>query len=59
MFVVMRIQAFELEPINCPFPVKVETGKLKGYLPVYETLEDAMEEYPESVYLPIREADCE
>ena len=56
MFVVMKLQDFEFEPLNCPLPIHVEKGKLKGFLPVYETLEDAMEEYPNSKYAEIREA---
>ena len=57
MFVVMSIQHFEVEPspdnlINLPIPVKIET-KMCGYLPVYETLEDARNDFPDS---PIYEA---
>lgn len=55
MIVVMRLEDFNFEPINIPLPVSVEKGKLKGFLPVYETLEDAKEEYPNSKYVEIRE----
>ena len=35
--------------------VNIEKGKLKGFLPVYETLEDAVEEFPNSEYVEIKE----
>ena len=53
MFVVMKKQNFEFTS-NLPLPVKVETGKLIGWIPVYETLEDAMEEFPDSRYAEIK-----
>lgn len=55
MFVVMKIQDFVFEPVNLPMPVSIDKGKLKGFLPVYDTLEDAMEEFPDSEYVEVRE----
>lgn len=55
MFVVMRLEDFNFEPINCSLPVSVDVGKAIGLLPVYATLEDAKEEYPDAKYLEIRE----
>ena len=57
MFVVMSIQHFELEdsPDNIsklPLPITIQT-KMSGYLPVYETLEDARADFPNN---PIYEA---
>lgn len=51
-YIVMSIQHFDIEPspdniINLPVPVKIET-KMSGYLPVYETLEDAKTDFPDS-----------
>ena len=52
-FVVMKIQPFELEQspkniLRLPFPVVVETGKMIGYLPVYNSIEDALADYPDT-----------
>lgn len=52
MWVVMQLEHFNFEPLNSPLPVKVETGNLCGYLPVYENREDAEREYPD---IPIQE----
>ena len=51
--VVMKIQPFELEQspkniLRLPFPVVVETGKMIGYLPVYNSIEDALTDYPDT-----------
>jgi len=51
--VVMKIQPFELEQspkniLRLPFPVVVETGKMIGYLPVYNSIEDALADYPDT-----------
>jgi len=53
MWVVMILQDFEFEPVNFPFPITFIKGKLKGFLPVYETLEDAENEFPNSKYVEI------
>ena len=59
--VVMRVQPFEVEqtgPIRLPIPIVVETGKLIGYLPTYENLEDAKADYPEGPYVHIMEMEA-
>ena len=55
MFVVLRMQDFEFEPVNFPLPIKVEKGKMIGFLPVYETKEDALADYPNAKTLEVRE----
>ena len=60
MFVVCKIQDFELEPspnqpIIFPFSVVVDKGKMVGYLPVYETREDALVDFPKAELIEIRE----
>ena len=50
MWVVMRIQPFEVEPTNFPLPISVDARKMKGYLPVYETMEDAKAEFPDGPF---------
>ena len=52
MFVVMSIQHFELEdsPDNLyrlPLPITIQT-KMSGYLPVYETMDDARADFANS-----------
>jgi len=46
MFVVLKIQDFELDTKAFPLPVRIEKGKMVGYLPVYATKEDALADYP-------------
>jgi len=58
MWVVKIMEDFEIEPspdnrIRIPFPIVMNTGKMVGYLPVYETLEDAKAEYPNADYMKI------
>lgn len=55
MFVVCLVQKVELEsksPRIFPFPVTVDVtvdmGKMIGYLPCYETKEDALADYPDA-----------
>ena len=60
MFVVCKIQDFEFEPAHTqcfkfPFSITVDRGKMVGYLPVYETREDAREDYPSAKLLEINE----
>ena len=59
MWVVNIMEDFEVEPspsnrLKLPFPVSIETGKMIGFLPVYETLADAKAEYPNADYMEIR-----
>ena len=54
MFVVMLVQDFEFEPVNFPLPVHVDNGKMAGFLPVYETREDALADYPDAELAEIR-----
>jgi hypothetical protein len=58
MFIVMILQRFELEEspkniLKLPFPVKIETNMI-GYVPVYETYEQAHNEYPDKDIVEIR-----
>ena len=55
MIVVMRLEDFNFEPINCSLQISVEKGKAIGLLPVYATLEDAREEYPDAQCMEVRE----
>jgi len=59
MFIAMSIQDFDMEPspnnlLKFPFPIKVEAGKMIGFLPVYETREAALSEYPDCQILEAR-----
>ena len=56
MFVVMLAQKFEFEAVSFrfPIPVRVDTGKMVGFLPVYETREDALADYPDAELAEIR-----
>jgi hypothetical protein len=54
MFIVMKIQDFKFEEspdniLHLPFPVKIEPGKMIGFVPVYETKEDALSDFPGAV----------
>ena len=59
MWIVMRVQPFDLEQDPGPFPfpieVQLDIGKKIGYLPVYETREDAEAEYPNGPFGQIAE----
>lgn len=55
MWIVMKIQDFEFEPTTSPISFIIETGKMVGYIPVYNTLEDAKEEFPNADYCEVRE----
>ncbi len=64
MFVVCKVQDFEFEPSpknRSAFPVeiKVDKGKMVGYLPVYETKEDALADYPDAKLMEIRRSSNE
>ena len=59
MWVVKVLENFEVEPspknvLRLPFPVIIDKGKMIGFLPVYETLDDAKADYPEADYMEIR-----
>jgi hypothetical protein len=56
MIVVMKIQKFEFEQAGeyrIPFPVTFDLGKMLGYLPVYETREDAEKDYPDGPFATV------
>ena len=60
MFVVMRLQDFEVEPapnqrFRLPLPVTIDSGKMVGFLPVYDTREDALLDFPEAKLMEIKE----
>ena len=59
MWVAMVLENFEVEPkeengLRFPFPITIDTGKMVGFIPVYETLDDAKADYPEANYMEIR-----
>lgn len=66
MFVVCKLQEFTFETIPQPLKtqfghvianplsVKVDAGKMVGFMPVYATREDALSEHPESELMEIR-----
>lgn len=54
LYVVLTLEGFELEPVNFPYPVKVDTRKMIGFLPVFASLEDLREEYPDANYTRIQ-----
>ena len=56
MFVVCRIQDFEFES-PLPIPIKVNMGKMLGYLPIYATREDALTDFPNAQLAEIREVE--
>ncbi len=53
MFVVMKVQDFEFETKGWkpPYPITFDMGKIKGYLPVYDTREDAEKDFPNATIL--------
>lgn len=60
MYVVMKIQSFEVEPspdnkYRLPLEIKIDSGKMIGFLPVYENKDDALKDYPGAELLPVRE----
>jgi len=58
MWIVMRMQDFEFEPSRVMgLAVKIDSGKMIGYLPVYATREDAEAEYPDGPFAQVREFD--
>jgi len=57
MIVVMKLQDFEFEPINSLLPVKIDKGKMVGYLPVYASMDDAESEFPGAKYMEAHEVE--
>ncbi len=62
MFVVMRLQDFEVEPAPNsrfvpPVPVVIESGKMIGFLPVYTTRGDALTDFPDAKLMEIKEGE--
>lgn len=55
MIVVMRVQKFEIEQGNFSFEVALDFSPMIGYLPVYETLEDAKRGFPDGLFSEVRE----
>ena len=56
MFVVMRVQKFEIEPrTSLDIEVGINAGKMVGYLPVYKTREDALADFPDSQLIEVKE----
>ena len=50
MWVVMNMQKFEFDTIPShilPFPISYDMGKIIGYLPCYQTKEDALKDFPD------------
>lgn len=61
MFVVMLVQDFDFEPapnqpIRLPFPITVEKGKMVGFLPIYNTREDALTDFPNAKIVEVRKS---
>ena len=58
MFVVFRFEEFnfEITPEHSspPPPILLEKGRMVGFLPVYETREDALADYPDAELREIR-----
>ena len=56
MWIVMRMQDFEFEPSRVMgLAVKIDSGKMIGYLPVYATREDAKADFPDGPFAEVRE----
>ena len=57
MYVALMLEDFDMECVSHRhLPVQVDVGKLAGYLPVYLTLVDLREDYPDADYACIRDA---
>ena len=57
MWLVNKLVPFEIEqtgPYILPIPIQFDPGKMIGYLPAYETLEDAKADYPEGPFSEVR-----
>lgn len=56
-WIVMRVQKFDLvqDKGNLIVQVNLDSGLMSGYLPVYDTKEDAEAEYPDGPFGQIRE----
>lgn len=53
MWVVMEVQRFEVKQ-TLPLKVVLDFAPMCGYLPVYESKEDAMKDFPEGPFQEIR-----
>ena len=61
MFIVMLLQDFEFEQspnqiLRFPFPIVTDKGKMIGFLPVYDTREDALIDFPNAQIFEASEA---
>lgn len=58
MWVVLQLQNFKdfeiKKGVRLPFPIVIDPEKMIGYLPVYETREDALADYPDEQLQEIR-----
>lgn len=54
MIAVLTPLSLDLKWVNGLAVLKVESGRMIAYLPVYELLEDAMREHPDSEYMEIK-----
>jgi hypothetical protein len=54
MWVVMRVARWDFEPIS-HIPCKMVTT-MAGYLPVYDTMEEAQKDYPDGPFKEIKTA---
>jgi len=64
MFAVCILKDFEFEPVpgqlvKLPFPIKIDKGKMVGFLPVFQTEEDAHADYPLAKLIEIRKVERE
>jgi len=55
MWLVLVLAKFEFEPAGYPLPIRLDPGKMIGFSPIYETKEDALEEYPDAKLMEIKE----
>jgi hypothetical protein len=54
MWVVMKLEKWNFESTTFPFPLKCDAGKSVGLLPVYNTREDALSDYPDAELAEVR-----
>ena len=57
MWVVMKLEPWKFESTTFPFRLKCDAGKSVGLLPVYNTREDALSDYPNAGLAEIQVAD--
>ena len=56
MIVVLRMQKFEVEQKGT-IPVLLDFAPMIGFLPVYETLEDATHDFPDGPFREVKDAE--